>query len=494
MAVSKGMWIALFVAIVGVLFYNYGAIEQGRLRYPRGASTKAKNPAPSPKAPVKVLASPGLPPVVVAAPGKIVASPGKVVASPTAGASLPNPPPGAPPIIPVQPAAYPDVDEALMITGRFLTDPMVTSALSYVNSVVPASLLNIPVSTYIQFSEVSYKGNPATTCYWPDSGCVRNTAGAWGDTDIVYCNGQNLWGLTYDDAPSVNLVNNQNVNDTYSIMTFLAQLNLKATFFLTGSQSTQYPEAVTALANAGHHLAHHTWSHHPLTSLTNAQIVAEMLYTQAIVYKLTGISMRYFRPPYGDIDDRVRAISSALGFRAVMWDSFYDSNDADVTANNAGYAQVMAKITSWFNDPRSFISLQHTISTFTSGTSVEALRRIIAAGGINNQMMTVPQCLGDVNWYKNRQVTTLFNSCTKPGGCNGVVTSGGPTQPATTGCPPNPASAACSLSPDGSCGGAGNYVCPQGQCCSQYGFCGTGAAYCGAGCQAAWSGGKTCAA
>jgi len=42
------------------------------------------------------------------------------------------------------------------------------------------------------------------------------------------------------------------------------------------------------------------------------------------------------------------------------------------------------------------------------------------------------------------------------------------------------------VSPDESCGPANGYVCPTGQCCSQYNWCGTTAQYCGAGCQSAF--------
>jgi hypothetical protein len=48
-----------------------------------------------------------------------------------------------------------------------------------------------------------------------------------------------------------------------------------------------------------------------------------------------------------------------------------------------------------------------------------------------------------------------------------------------------------SVSPDGSCGGTSKYNCLVGQCCSQYGWCGTGAEYCGIGCQSLFSTGCT---
>ena len=38
-------------------------------------------------------------------------------------------------------------------------------------------------------------------------------------------------------------------------------------------------------------------------------------------------------------------------------------------------------------------------------------------------------------------------------------------------------------SPDGICGGDSGFVCANSACCGQYGYCGTGEAYCGVGCQ-----------
>ncbi|TPX38110.1 hypothetical protein SmJEL517_g00100 [Synchytrium microbalum] len=328
-----------------------------------------------------------------------------------------------PPIIPQQPIAYPSPDETLFITDDFLTDEIVTSSMAYVQSVVPAALLSVTPSSYVLESNVTYTADPAANCYWAGTLCTRNTSGDWGLPDVVYCPQNYQWGLTYDDAPSENIVNGVHSNDTIALMDQLDAMNIKTTFFVTGSQSSTSPASLVAIANRSHHVAHHTWSHHPLTSLTNEQVVAEMMYTAAIIYNVTGISVRYFRPPYGDIDDRVRAIVNALGFRVIMWDTIYDATDADVVASPESFAIVESIIASWFNSVPGFIALQHTIDTFTSGTSIASLVKIQSLGGILNQMMPVPQCLGDTQWYKNANVTTIYNSCTIPGGCNGATAS-----------------------------------------------------------------------
>lgn len=70
------------------------------------------------------------------------------------------------------------------------------------------------------------------------------------------------------------------------------------------------------------------WSHHALTTLTNEQIVAEIKWTEKAILDATGLRVRYMRPPYGDVDNRVRFVLKKLGYTVVDWggDTF-DSND-----------------------------------------------------------------------------------------------------------------------------------------------------------------------
>lgn len=53
--------------------------------------------------------------------------------------------------------------------------------------------------------------------------------------------------------------------------------------------------------------------------LTNAQIVAELGYTRKVIKQVLGVTPTLMRAPYGDIDDRVRAISLAMGMVPVIW-------------------------------------------------------------------------------------------------------------------------------------------------------------------------------
>lgn len=62
-----------------------------------------------------------------------------------------------------------------------------------------------------------------------------------------------------------------------------------------------------------------------MTSLTNEEIVAQLYWTQKAIKESLGITPKCWRPPYGDVDDRVRAIAWQMGMRTILWDQ--DSND-----------------------------------------------------------------------------------------------------------------------------------------------------------------------
>jgi hypothetical protein len=85
---------------------------------------------------------------------------------------------------------------------------------------------------------------------------------------------------------------------------------------------------------------------------------------------------------------------------------------------------------------------------------------------------------------------TAFGNC----GGNGAATSAKPAatsaKPAATSTKPaTPTATAAKVSVDGACGGTAKTTCQGstfGNCCSQYGYCGKTATYCGTGCNKAF--------
>ncbi|KAF9108010.1 hypothetical protein BGX27_008501, partial [Mortierella sp. AM989] len=124
---------------------------------------------------------------------------------------------------------------------------------------------------------------PLDECWWTCSGCFA-------EDDIYECPGKTDWGLTFDDGPQE--------GTTEGLLDVLKQKNATATFFVTGMKSSRYPWLLQETLDQGHHLASHTWSHPGMTTLTNEQIVAELMWTQKFIEEETGYKIKYFRPPY----------------------------------------------------------------------------------------------------------------------------------------------------------------------------------------------------
>lgn len=144
----------------------------------------------------------------------------------------------------------------------------------------------------------------ASRCWWTCGGCVRST-------DVADCPTKNTWGLTYDDGPAYY---------TPNLLNYLDQNGLKSTFFVIGSRAVSFPPILQSEYMNGHQISVHTWSHSaPLTTLTNEQIIAELGWTKKIIKDVLGVTPNTMRPPFGDIDDRVRAISLAMGLTPIMW-------------------------------------------------------------------------------------------------------------------------------------------------------------------------------
>ncbi|KAJ3050822.1 chitin deacetylase [Rhizophlyctis rosea] len=309
---------------------------------------------------------------------------------------------------PPMPSAWPGVDNAVLLSGAVLADPLVTDALAYVKSVVPESVLAIPPSTQIDPTGPAtiYNSDAVANCYWPKGPCVRANATAYYSPDVYACPQANTWGITYDDGPLY--ING--TNDTPDLLNHLKQQNIKATFFCVGSNSIKWPDQVYEAYKEGHEIAVHTWTHHPMTSLTNEQVVAEIKYTEAIIYKSIGLVPALWRPPYGDIDDRIRAITWALGYRTAIWTTtpLRDTGDTAGGSSDAREQEILGNVTQQFFPAQpGFVSLQHDISNYTTNVAIKILDLIGQARSstpptIGVTPMPVGQCM-NIQSYQGSQ-------------------------------------------------------------------------------------------
>ncbi len=124
--------------------------------------------------------------------------------------------------------------------------------------------------------------------------------------------------LTFDDGP--------NPVFTPQIVNILARYDAKATFFVIGAHLDRSPAALLSVAEGGHTIANHTWSHKSLVGVGEAGVASQLTRTADLVQTTVGDAlppgskMRWLRPPYGALDAEVASLVEKQGYQVVTWD------------------------------------------------------------------------------------------------------------------------------------------------------------------------------
>ncbi|KAK3826649.1 MAG: hypothetical protein JOS17DRAFT_686563 [Linnemannia elongata] len=242
------------------------------------------------------------------------------------------------------------------------------------------------------------KGVPKNACWWTCDGCVA-------PDDIEVCPREKAWGLTYDDGPS---------EDTPRLLKKLHQANVTSTFFVVGSRVLEYPETLMQEVKEGHHIGLHTWSHAGMTSLTNEQIVAEIKWAEKIVFDVTGLKTKYWRPPYGDVDNRVREIVRQMGYKTVIWTKEWDSNDWQIPDKTITNKEVFRNF-KWALStvPKlkgGVITLEHDLYTQTVNVAGPLLDMGMKKG---LEPMDIARCVNDPEPYQNSALLSQKEAAAK---------------------------------------------------------------------------------
>ncbi|GAA5885829.1 hypothetical protein JCM5296_000157 [Sporobolomyces johnsonii] len=206
-------------------------------------------------------------------------------------------------------------------------------------------------------------------CWWSWDKCTTPKLPGL-EPDTIKCDEPETWGLGFDDGP------NCSHNAFYD---YLEGLDQKATMFYIGSNVLDWPlEAQRGLAD-GHEICAHTWSHPYMTALTNEQAFAELYFSKKAIKEVLGITVRCWRPPYGDVDDRIRYIAKALDLRTIVWNE--DTNDWDWTvvgmaAVRTNYENILAAQKAGNFSDSGTIVLTHELNNGTMSMVEEFLPQI----------------------------------------------------------------------------------------------------------------------
>ncbi|MFH8976283.1 polysaccharide deacetylase family protein [Streptomyces sp. NPDC017890] len=117
--------------------------------------------------------------------------------------------------------------------------------------------------------------------------------------------------LTFDDGPDPRY--------TPDILDTLAKYDVRATFFVCGEMADYNRDLLYRMADEGHVVGNHTWSHPLLTRLGRRRIRSEMERTSEVVEQACGEPPRWFRAPYGAWNRAAFQLGAELGMEPLAW-------------------------------------------------------------------------------------------------------------------------------------------------------------------------------
>ncbi len=132
--------------------------------------------------------------------------------------------------------------------------------------------------------------------------------------------------LTFDACPT-------GKPDEYDeqVIAVLLRDNVPATLFLSGRWVEKNQDKARFLAaQPQFEIADHSFYHPHMMEKPDDRDLRELKRTQAIIRKITGKTPRYFRPPYGEVDERVAKLAASAGLTTVQYDLASGDPDPDL--------------------------------------------------------------------------------------------------------------------------------------------------------------------
>jgi peptidoglycan-N-acetylglucosamine deacetylase len=124
--------------------------------------------------------------------------------------------------------------------------------------------------------------------------------------------------LSFDDGPAP-------TSALHSILSTLARHGITAEFYVLGQEVDSHPAAVQEIAEQGHKVQNHSYTHPNLASLSKAAVRRELEKTQESIRKAAGVMPTKIRPPYGaggwrPYDRELAAVAAELSLTIQNWD------------------------------------------------------------------------------------------------------------------------------------------------------------------------------
>ena len=108
------------------------------------------------------------------------------------------------------------------------------------------------------------------------------------------------------------------------LLALLRKYGIRSSWYVPGHTIETFPDAVKAVVDAGHEIAHHGWTHRPPASLTRETEEAELVRGNEAIVRISGRYARGYRSPSWDLSPHSVELMLKHGF---LYDSSMMGND-----------------------------------------------------------------------------------------------------------------------------------------------------------------------
>lgn len=219
--------------------------------------------------------------------------------------------------------------------------------------------------------------------------------------------------MTFDDGP--NLLTKKHLE-------FFDRKKVKVTFFFLANRlkDPKLLKIVKLALKKGHQIGNHNYYHDnvidKIKKVNQIEVLKYMKKSTELFYQKLGKAPKYFRPPYGELNDELAILIKNLNFKIAYWnldtkDWYWEKKGRDKLNIVKSFIEALDKSKC---TGKPFISLQHEKSN-NSEAEYERLNYIIDLIRMYGyKIVPLHECLNDKNPYFNKEELAVFdlkNSC-----------------------------------------------------------------------------------
>jgi peptidoglycan-N-acetylglucosamine deacetylase len=216
-------------------------------------------------------------------------------------------------------------------------------------------------------------------------------------TVVYFETDEPLVALTFDDGP--------NPEYTPRLLDLLKKFQAHATFFMVGQAAQKHPDLVQRVAQAGHAIANHSWSHPAFVEISSVERREQL---RAGHRALAPYGTRLFRPPWGSQNRSSRLDTMVAGFEVIAWSlevgDWWDADSermADGLAKGVRPGSIVLLHDALFHPPS---PEENPLPRTERDSMLAALKIFFASAGQGYRFVTIPDMFRlarpvRLNWY-----------------------------------------------------------------------------------------------